>query len=195
MYIHQLYPTHMLCKNLESILAASGSLALLAFLSPECSPNQNGLETTCMQQVAQAPASLYEAAPGPLAACTLSPRRKPQVLPKKKDVNKSLYVVCGWPWNSQWRLPGRRCCQYLAPSLQQCRSCSAALALGLDCTSRHQTPQLLPPPSMPFVGSKAHWLNELDFPRMWLIDFDAAEELQEYLLSLFKFNFEIDLAS
>ena len=48
---------------------------------------------------------------------------------------------------------------------------------------------------MPFVGSKAHWLNELDFPRMWLIDFDAAEELQEYLLSLFKFNFEIDLAS
>ena len=32
MYIHELYPTHMLCKNLESILAASGSLALLAFL-------------------------------------------------------------------------------------------------------------------------------------------------------------------
>ncbi len=28
-----------------------------------------------------------------------------------------------------------------------------------------------------------------------LIDFDAAEELKEYLLSLFNFNFELDLAS
>ena len=32
MYIHRLYPTHMWYKNLESIIAASGSLALLAFL-------------------------------------------------------------------------------------------------------------------------------------------------------------------
>ena len=28
-----------------------------------------------------------------------------------------------------------------APSLQQCRSCGAGLALGLDCTSGHHTPQ------------------------------------------------------
>ena len=82
-------------------------------------------------------------------------------------------------------------------SFQQCRSCGAVLALVQNCTSRHQAPQLLPPASLPFVGSKAHWLwcsggTASSSAASKSISFSSHE--WQWSLSLSNFNFEIDSA-
>ena len=181
MYIHELYPTHIWYKNLESILAARGSLALLAFL------RQNVLQIKTVW--GQRPWSKRPRAHHIQAKASFW--RKAASIPILPQCFR--HMKCRFrhlPWS---------CWAKLFPSNSIVNAGnlgainSGATHWRKDIDNLHSVKiahRDIKPHNFCHCGLMSHCHSW----EVKLIDFDAAEELKEYLLSLSNFDFESDLA-